>query len=62
MDDELTLTDTWTLEWLEEVNAKFMEMEEYQGQAVPFQGEEKFIWEDIMEHWRYFMLGYPQQA
>ena len=60
MDDDYA-PDEWTLEWLQTVNDKFEAMNEYQGQAVTFEGEEGLIWEELLEHWKYFILGYPMK-
>jgi hypothetical protein len=54
--------DEWTKEWLKNVNEQFYLMEEYQGQAVPFQGEDEMLWEEILEFWKYFMLGYQSKS
>lgn len=51
--------DGWTEEWLQAVSKQFYLMEEYQGQAEVFTGEEALVWNELLEHWKYFILGYP---
>ena len=53
--------DEWTIKWLKAMNEQFYLMEEYQGQAEPFQGEDELLLEELLEFWKYFMLGYQSK-
>jgi len=56
--NELAPTDKRVTEWIQTVNEKFREMDEYQIQTEIFQGDEAIIWEKLVGFWNYFMLGY----
>ena len=53
--------DEWTIKWLNAMNEQFYLMEEYQGQAEPFQGEDEMLLEELLEFWKYFMLAFQSK-